>query len=221
MQPDGKVIGVGSANFGEVGNHFSGTRFDTEGALDRSFGSDGTFVTPLQCGRSEAKFAVLQPDGKILAVGTSFSATERVQGVGLARYLANGVLDDGGVPTSPRCPQLSIRGLTPRCSSSGEPAIVTIEGSGFSSNPWTQVWFDDHYPCQPVEQGSSTRIRCQAPAHEPGRVSVTVTSPDSQKQFLERGFTYLGWGGVRITPAEGPADGGPILVTLKIGRAHV
>jgi uncharacterized delta-60 repeat protein len=75
VQPDGKILLAGGANF-------SVTRYNTNGTLDTTFGSGG-IVT--QSGTDVAYGAALQPDGKILVGGGS--------NFGLARLNADGSLD--------------------------------------------------------------------------------------------------------------------------------
>ena len=90
VQPDGKVLAVGSS---------SGTvalaRYAGSGALDASFGGDGTVTTPLDGppfpGSAFAFDAALQADGKIVIVGTSGGFNELL----LARYHPDGSLDAG------------------------------------------------------------------------------------------------------------------------------
>ena len=73
------------------GTHFLSTsvfglaRVNASGSLDTTFGNAGTLTTSIQGGDS-AGALVIQPDGKILAVGTSQNSTGQVD-VALVRYL--------------------------------------------------------------------------------------------------------------------------------------
>src|SRR5262249_37795551 len=64
VQPDGKII-VGSYGFVD--------RFDSYGAIDRTFGDNGsahdTFANTFPDGAGVGRAVTLQPDGKIVAVG--------------------------------------------------------------------------------------------------------------------------------------------------------
>lgn len=63
IQPDGKII-VGSTLF-QGGNEVSGfTRFNSNGSLDQSFGTNGTAIVSFVLAN-----LTLQPDGKIIAAG--------------------------------------------------------------------------------------------------------------------------------------------------------
>jgi uncharacterized delta-60 repeat protein len=63
----------------------------TPGTLDTSFGTQGVVTTDINPSQDDIAFAtVLQPDGKIIAVGTSFTTPASIV---VTRYAANGALD--------------------------------------------------------------------------------------------------------------------------------
>jgi uncharacterized delta-60 repeat protein len=63
----------------------------TPGTLDTSFGTQGVVTTDINPSQDDIAFAtVLQPDGKIIAVGTSFTTPASIV---VTRYNANGALD--------------------------------------------------------------------------------------------------------------------------------
>ena len=65
---------------------FGLARFNADSSLDPAFGTSGVLTTRIQ-GNDSVSLLVIQPDGKILAIGTSQNAA----GVGelaLARYLS-------------------------------------------------------------------------------------------------------------------------------------
>jgi uncharacterized delta-60 repeat protein len=85
VQPDGKVVVVGA-----VDNAIGLARYDASGVLDPSFGSGGTVVTRIgSVARGDA--AVLQPNGKIVAVGAAHNGSDF--DIALARYETDGSLD--------------------------------------------------------------------------------------------------------------------------------
>jgi uncharacterized delta-60 repeat protein len=112
VQPDGKIVVAGTASEGLDAERFALARYETDGALDPTFGVDGKVITGFRgrrCGaRAHPDGMALQPDGKIVAAGVGYcSAT-----VGspshprwaLARYDTEGTLDptfggDGRVVT--------------------------------------------------------------------------------------------------------------------------
>jgi len=99
VQPDGKLVAAGQRGSGFFGA-FALARYDVDGSLDPSFGSGGK-VTPTFLPLAFATALVLQPDGKLVAAGTT-GITHL--GNALARYNPDGSLDTsfgfGGTVTS-------------------------------------------------------------------------------------------------------------------------
>ncbi|HEY9401176.1 MAG TPA: Calx-beta domain-containing protein [Pyrinomonadaceae bacterium] len=93
IQPDGKIVLAGSANdpTQPFASAFALARYNTDGSLDTSFDSDGLVITPFSGGSVNA--LTLQPDGKLVAAGTSRSETTFESVFALARYNADGSLD--------------------------------------------------------------------------------------------------------------------------------
>lgn len=89
LQPDGKIIAVGRSDVGGT-NDFALARYNTNGSLDISFGTNGLVTTNFG-GADAAAAAILQPDGKIIAVGQSDAGG--TLDFALARYNTNGSLD--------------------------------------------------------------------------------------------------------------------------------
>lgn len=92
LQADGKILLAGGASLIAPANHdFALVRFNADGSLDSSFGKGGIVTTEFSSTSTatieEAAYAVLQPDGKIVAGGYSSKQ------FALTRYLANGTLD--------------------------------------------------------------------------------------------------------------------------------
>ncbi|MEO8042172.1 MAG: delta-60 repeat domain-containing protein, partial [Acidobacteriota bacterium] len=88
VQSDGKIVAAGSG--GDYPNNFALARYNTEGALDSSFGSGGKVSTSIG-NFSEAYAAALQSDGKIVAAGFGYDGSN--SGVALAKYYIDGSLD--------------------------------------------------------------------------------------------------------------------------------
>ena len=70
IQPDGKIVAVGSSSDGSWS--FALARYNTDGSLDTAWNSTGTVITAIST-MSGATAAAIQPDGKIVAVGYSDS----------------------------------------------------------------------------------------------------------------------------------------------------
>lgn len=83
VQGDGKIVAAGRGS-----QDFALARYRTDGSLDATFGVGGKVLTTFQPGSNDVASAILlQPDGKIVAGGSSASE------FALARYLADGALD--------------------------------------------------------------------------------------------------------------------------------
>ncbi len=105
VQADGSIVALGSANpFGFVDQPpwLALVRFDRDGRLDPSFGSDGLVRQGLG-GNTFPTDLVQQPDGR-LVVAAHVNVDERLR-FAVARFEPDGVLDrgfgDGGVVTTP------------------------------------------------------------------------------------------------------------------------
>ena len=97
IQPDGRIVAAGVTGTGS-NEDFALARYNTDGALDRTFGVGGTVITDVSRG-SDAVWAVaIQSDGKIVAAGVASGD------FALARYNADGTLDpqfgNGGTITT-------------------------------------------------------------------------------------------------------------------------
>lgn len=92
IQPDGKIIVGGSAaNTSNGGTDFGLARYNRDGNLDASFGTNGKVLTDVGGLGDIIAALALQPDGKIVAVGFSF--TENIFDFSVVRYNADGSLD--------------------------------------------------------------------------------------------------------------------------------
>jgi uncharacterized delta-60 repeat protein len=93
IQPDGKIVAAGSAKNPATYYDFALARYLPNGALDIGFGNSGKVRTDFGVQNlDQARAAVLQPDGKIVAAGFAsldFGDTR----FGVARYHVNGSLD--------------------------------------------------------------------------------------------------------------------------------
>jgi uncharacterized delta-60 repeat protein len=89
VQPDGRIVAAGGSDAGADGD-FALVRYEPDGAVDTTFGQRGTVRTDL--GGSDGVVAVaVQPDGAVVAVGTSTGAAGTDFAV--ARYRSDGSLD--------------------------------------------------------------------------------------------------------------------------------
>ncbi|MDQ6623787.1 MAG: delta-60 repeat domain-containing protein [Verrucomicrobiota bacterium] len=95
LQSDGKIVvaGYSLTNNNRTGVDFSLARYNSDGSLDRSFGSNGKLNTDFANSLDQAAAIVIQPlDGKLVAVGQTQSAPGR-RSFALVRYTGAGSLD--------------------------------------------------------------------------------------------------------------------------------
>lgn len=77
LQPDGKIVIAGRANFGPEDDEWAVARLLPNGQLDDGFDYDGILIGPFGSGAAES--LALQPDGKIVvAGGTRIPATDPI-----------------------------------------------------------------------------------------------------------------------------------------------
>ena len=94
IQPDGKIVAVGSANNSATYYDFAAVRYLSNGTVDGTFGVGGKVSTDFgDQNFDRARSAVLQPDGGIVAAGFAISQNGGVQNFAVARYTSSGVLD--------------------------------------------------------------------------------------------------------------------------------
>ena len=95
VQADNKIIAVGTYAASGSPRFFALTRYNTNGALDSSFGTGGKVVTDFDANavNEGALAAAIQPDGKIIAAGYVSLTSPGPGFFALARYNTNGSLD--------------------------------------------------------------------------------------------------------------------------------
>jgi uncharacterized delta-60 repeat protein len=93
-QPDGKLVAVCSAKNPANFYDFAAARYLSNGTIDTTFGVAGKVRTDFgDHNFDQARSAVLQPDGKLVAAGFAMSQNGLVQNFAVARYNSNGVID--------------------------------------------------------------------------------------------------------------------------------
>lgn len=93
IQDDGKIVLGGSGRTGASQDEydFAVVRYNPNGTLDTTFDTDGRLTTPIGTWSDTISSLAIQPEGKILAVGTySISGSPSIA---MARYTSNGALD--------------------------------------------------------------------------------------------------------------------------------
>src|SRR5215468_504855 len=93
LQRDGKII-AGGTNFIDLqtNSNFGLVRYNSDGSLDASFGNRGKVSTEFDGLLDNVSAVLVQPNGKIIAVGGASSAITSFD-FALVRYLSNGTID--------------------------------------------------------------------------------------------------------------------------------
>lgn len=94
IQSDGKIIVVGSINMGSGNDDMAIVRYNSDGSLDNSFGSNGIVNIDFLGKNDEASSMVIQPDGKIVVVGRAQNSSNNNSDIAAIRLTTNGTLDN-------------------------------------------------------------------------------------------------------------------------------
>lgn len=90
IQPDGKIV-VGGHSHQSSGKFFALARYQTNGALDSTFGGGGLVLTSVDTDGADLYAMALETGGRIVAAGRSFGIADSIA---MARYLTDGSLDN-------------------------------------------------------------------------------------------------------------------------------
>jgi uncharacterized delta-60 repeat protein len=90
VQADGKIVAAGETGSGN-NSDFALVRYESGGALDSTFDSDGIVTTAIGAGDEFASSLAVQTSGKIVVGGFSFNGNN--DDFALVRYNSNGSLD--------------------------------------------------------------------------------------------------------------------------------
>jgi len=92
LQPDGKIVIAGVTTSPVTGKDFVCIRYNTDGTLDTSFGTDGIVTTDMQTGSDDVAYSIaLQNDGKIVLGGYSDDGSQKKAAI--IRYNTDGSID--------------------------------------------------------------------------------------------------------------------------------
>ncbi len=89
LEPNGSIVVVGTTGIGSAATQVALARYLPTGKLDPSFGTHGVVITTVGLHNSEAAAVAVQPNGKIVVVGS----TNNQQDILVLRYNLNGTLD--------------------------------------------------------------------------------------------------------------------------------
>ncbi|MBX3414214.1 MAG: putative Ig domain-containing protein [Pirellulales bacterium] len=99
VQPDQKIVVVGTVYTSTLDPNFAVARFNPNGSLDATFGQAGVATTSSLGSLTRARGVALQEDGKIVVVGIIGASAGTARGA-VARFTSEGTLDDsfqGGI----------------------------------------------------------------------------------------------------------------------------
>ena len=180
LQANGKLVALGYAGYI---TGFAVQRLNENGTQDTGFGNNGRVITP---NHRAVYDSVIQPDGKILAVGGGYGTST----IEIVRYLGDAV--------SPR------------------PAQFDFDGDGRSdisvSRPSDRVW----YLNQSTSGFSATQFGLTTDQITPGdfdgdgKTDLAVWRPSEGNWYIQRstaGFTAIQWGLPTDLPVQGDFDG--------------
>ncbi|HOY32430.1 MAG TPA: T9SS type A sorting domain-containing protein [Bacteroidales bacterium] len=91
IQANGKIVAVGYTNPG-TGNDFMIVRYNTNGTLDNSFGTNGVVVTQISISDDRATSLKIQSNGKIIVAG--YATYNSKKDFVVVRYNTDGTLDN-------------------------------------------------------------------------------------------------------------------------------
>ncbi|MEP7128872.1 MAG: T9SS type A sorting domain-containing protein, partial [Chitinophagales bacterium] len=92
VQSNGRIVVGGTAGSGFAANDFAICRFNQDGTIDSTFGTNGSTLSEISTFFSEIESIALQADGKIVAVGIAASSNNNM---GVVRYKGDEVIATG------------------------------------------------------------------------------------------------------------------------------
>ena len=171
IQSDGKILAAGIS-----AQDFALVRYDTDGALDTTFGTDGIVTTTLTSGRDEANAVAIQVNGKIVAAGFATPGNPWRPYFALARYRSDGTLDtpfgDGGTVLTP----FGVSGKARAIVLQPDHKIVTAGsyGGGFALARYNPDGSLD------TSFGKKGKVATLLPGEAPGNAYAVALQPDGK-----------------------------------------
>lgn len=94
IQPDNKIIVVGSIYMGSGNDDMAVVRYNSDGSLDNSFGTNGIVNVDFNGKNDDASSVLLQNDGKIVVVGRAQNSSNNNSDIAAIRLNSDGALDN-------------------------------------------------------------------------------------------------------------------------------
>ena len=186
IQTDGKIVATGYSYKGDYAD-FALARYNTDGTLDTSFGTDGMVTTAISANSNvdNARSVAIQTDGKIVAAGIDSSYN-----FALVRYNTDGTLDTtfgtGGMVTTTNYDKAYAVAIQ----SDGK---IVAAGHGYSSSSYYTDFVVVRYLTgaatptptplstpSPTVTSSSTPLSTPTPSSEKGSISGDITDMEGK-----------------------------------------
>lgn len=99
IQNDGKIIVAGSIYMGSGNDDMAVARYNADGSLDNSFGSNGIVNIDFNGGNDDASSVAIQSDGKIVIAGRAQNASNNNSDIAVIRLNSDGSPDNSFATT--------------------------------------------------------------------------------------------------------------------------
>src|SRR5205085_6447785 len=109
-----------------------------DGTLDNCFGANGVTVNDFGIGHDVAYAVAIQPDGRIVAAGSSWDGTLLFNPT-VSRYLADGESNPTASPTNTPTPNVVISGTVTYGNANGAPGTRFVSNALISGDGLTPV----------------------------------------------------------------------------------
>jgi uncharacterized delta-60 repeat protein len=207
IQADGRIVVVGRASSRSGSGSFAVLRSRAGGRLDRGFGRDGVVVTDVSKREDSASAVAIQPNGRIVVVGTATVAGRDT--IAVVRYRRAGALDrtfgEQGIAT--------VDTGGPTNDETGEDVAIqpngniVVAGTLFGSSSFGLARLDRHGELDDSFDGDGV-----ATADVGGELAVTSSlaiQPDGEIVIAGASWTEAGFDGIAVVrfAADGQVDG--------------
>jgi uncharacterized delta-60 repeat protein len=225
IQTDGKIVAAGGSSNG-TRNDFAIVRYNTDGSLDTTFNGTGKVTTPVGTNHSGASSVAIQPDGKIVAAGSSDNGRFNFNGTDFAivRLNPNGSLDTSFNGTG--------KVVTPVGNSSHASSVAIqsdgkIVVAGTTTDDPESESIDYDFALVRYQGGSSSNIRrTRFDFDGDGRADISVFRPSNRTWYFQQsanGFTGFQFGDPtdKLVPADFDGDGKTDIAVYRDGTWYL